>query len=278
LVELSVEEAQRLARQFLTGKAGEADIQRLQAGLAEDQTLALELLAQIQTALDDVAPSGLTVDQAKSVDSRIEALVVPRIKKSSAFGWLKKFFKSKPKSEASEEGEAPAKRRKFKTGSAGSPQVHEAAVVAAPPAELPAPSVIEDGDGLEEMAPISSAPVEASAPAPAPEASKAEPAAPPKPVDSEAAKKRKALLLKVLAVLAVMALLGGLVWWWMHHPKAVPAPVAPPVVLTMPAPTPKPTLVNRTPQRGRNLSQPKQEPLPAQLRVTTPQAAGQLEE
>ena len=95
MAELSVEEAQRLARQFLTGAASSADVQRLQADLGDD--LSLELLAQIQTALDDVAPAGLTVDQARSVDSRIEALLLPRIKKSGAFGWLKKLFKGKPK-------------------------------------------------------------------------------------------------------------------------------------------------------------------------------------
>ncbi len=97
MAELSADDAQRLARQFLTGKAAKADVARLAAALPEDQTLALELLSQMQAALDDVAPSALSVEQDRSVDARIEALIAPRIKKRGLFGWLGKLFARRPK-------------------------------------------------------------------------------------------------------------------------------------------------------------------------------------
>lgn len=262
MAELSVEEAQRLARQFLTGAASLADVQRLQADLNDD--LSLELLAQIQTALDDVAPAGLTVDQAKSVDSRVEALVVPRIKRSGPFGWLKKLFKGKPADAA------PAKRSKFKT----TPTSPAPAPVASPPPvpeTLPEPSLAE-GDGLEDMAPISAAPAEAVVVAPPPI-----PLAPAKPVADQAkgAGSGKWVVPVLLALLG-LALLGALGWWWKHHPKPLPPAPAQAPKLT-PGPTPKPTPSSRAPRRGVNVAQPIQEPLPAELPATTPQPAGQLE-
>ena len=77
MAELSVDEAQRLARLFLTGQAIDTDISRLQNALADDQGAALELLAQMQAALDDSAPAGLNGEQDRSVNTRIEALIAP---------------------------------------------------------------------------------------------------------------------------------------------------------------------------------------------------------
>src|ERR1700733_3440155 len=100
MAELSVDEAQRLARLFLTGQAIDSDISRLQNALSDDQGAALELLAQMQAALDDSAPAGLSGEQDRSVNSRIEALIAPRVKKRGFFSFFTRLFKRKPKEEA----------------------------------------------------------------------------------------------------------------------------------------------------------------------------------
>src|SRR6185369_7955437 len=97
MAELSVDEAQRLARLFLTGQAGDAEVQRLQNALTDDQGAALELLAQRQAALDDSAPAGLNAEQDRTVNGRIEALIAPRVKKRGFFAFILKLFKGKPK-------------------------------------------------------------------------------------------------------------------------------------------------------------------------------------
>lgn len=157
MAELSVEEAQRLARQFLTGKAGEAEIGALRMALETDQTVALELLAQMQTALDDVAPGGLSVEQAGAVKTRVAALIAPRIRRRGLAGLLKKLFSPKPKAAKP----APA------------PPAAPAAPAAAP-ASLSAPAAAA---GAAAKAPAAPGPAPAGAKASLPAPKAAEPAA-----------------------------------------------------------------------------------------------------
>jgi hypothetical protein len=254
VAELSADDAQRLARQFLTGKAEPADVARLAAALPEDQTLALELLAQMQAALDDVAPSALTAEQDRSVDARIEALIAPRIKKRGLFGWVRKLFGRRPKAAA----EALPSRRKRRGGEAPEPV-----------AELPAPVGLPVGeDVLEETMPGLS-------PQPAPEPAPS--AAPPAPAPRrQSAPARPSRWRPVLGALLLALLLGYGAWWgyrrWQARPpqpaaEAVPAPAA---VEPTPLPTPS------QPQRARSTAGQADETLPALLPPTTPQPAGWL--
>lgn len=261
MADLSADEAQRLARQFLTGKAGAPELARIATYLPEDQTLALELLAQMQAALDDVAPSALNAEQDKSVDARIEALIGPRIKKRGLMGWLRKLFgrKAKPVEEA------PASRRKGRAEAARPAPEPVAPVAAVEPVSE---------DGLEDVMPgVTPAPVEA----PAPVAD-----APAKPAPKEKAPRKplpwKALGLALLALL----LLGGLglgIRWWLNRPK--PVAVQPAAVAATPVPTPQATpsptpVVNAQPVRARAVTGLSDEPLPSELPFATPQPAGLL--
>lgn len=269
MAELSVDDAQRLARLFLTGQAGDNDISRLQSAVAEDQGVALELLAQMQAALDDSAPAGLNSEQDRSVNSRIDALIAPRIKKRGFFSFITKLFKRKPKEEAKP---TRTKRR-------------GAAVEVAPePAPVPEPSVVATpvvgddlgetlpGGGMEEMAPIAAAPVATPAPsAPAPEP------APSAAAETDKPKKGLRLpLLPIFGALIVVALVVGAVQWWRTRPKAV-KPVAPVVAVVptpvAPKPTPSPTPAGRA-RRALAVAPTNDEPLPAEIKAMTPVAAG----
>jgi hypothetical protein len=272
MAELSVEEAQRLARNFLTGLAGDAEVGRLESALADDQTLALELLAQIQSALEDVAPEGLTQEQVKSVDARVEALVAPRIRRRGILGVFKRLFKRRRKP-----APAPVAKRP-------EPEAEAVAAVPAPVVESPG---LPDGEGMEEMAPIAAAPLPsealahlggmdtASAPVAAPEAAPAAARGPAFPW---------------LALLGGVVALGLLIWagvvgwgsWSRRHARskaAVAAAVGPPpkpAVATAPAPgsAPKGPVFA---QRGLVMATKDGiDTLPAAIPPTTPQAAGQL--
>jgi hypothetical protein len=265
LAELSVDEAQRLARLFLTGQAIDSDIQRLQNALTDDQGAALELLAQMQAALDDSAPAGLNGEQDRSVNGRIEALIAPRIKKRGPFAFILKLFKGKPKA-APEEAAAPSRRRRRGSASAEAPA--EAAPSPAPAAEeMIGGSLAETlpGDGMEEMAPIAAP---SSAAAPAPEA----PAAPAsQPVEAKPKRPLPAWLLPSLAVLLVLALLGAGAAWWLKRPKSLKAVPAP--VLAVPKPSPSPTPMGRVRRATANASE-SNDALPAEIPATTPMPAG----
>lgn len=163
MAELSVEEAQSLARQFLTGKAGDAEIVQLRAALESDQTAALELLAQMQTALEDVAPAGLSVEQSAQVLAQVESLIVPRIQHRGLVGLFKKVFGSKskpllappaaPASPAPSPSPAPVP---VQEKAAALPAEKATKPVSAAPA---APRAAESD--LEEMVPVGVAPVPA---------------------------------------------------------------------------------------------------------------------
>ena len=275
MAELSVEEAQRLARQFLTGLAGDADGGRLESVLAEDQTLALELLAQMQSALEDVAPEGLTQEQVKSVDARVEALVGPRIRRRGFFGVFKRLFKRRRK---------PVPARVARRANAPDP-VETPAPAPAPMVESP---LLPDGEGMEEMAPIAAAPLPSEAlahmegldtspaPAPAPK-----PAA---PVPAAAAEPSGAGFpwLALGGAVLVLGLLGlGGSWAWARFrnrqaPRPLQAALAAPTPVRGPVPTPAPK--GPAPARRDVVLATKNQfdTLPAALPPTTPQSAGQL--
>jgi len=276
MVELSVEEAQRLARQFLTGLAGDAEVGRLESALSDDQTVALELLAQMQTALDDVAPEGLTQDQVKSVDGRVEALVGPRIRRRGLLGIFKRLFKRRRK---------PVPARVAKRPEAPEPVAAPAPEPAAAPG-LESP-VLADGDGMEEMAPIAAAPLPSEAlahmggvddasgaaaeSAPAPTAAVSGPGFP-----------WLSLLLAVL-LLGLLAFAGWFGWSTWSRRRAHARPLAPPAALPTPAMTPAAALPTPAPKgpapaRRDAVMGTKDgfDTLPAAIPPTTPQAAGQL--
>lgn len=250
MAELSVEEAQRLARLFLTGLASGPDVQRLQAALADDQTLALELLAQVQTALDDVAPEGLDTVQAQSVAARIQALVAPRIKRRGFLSVFRRLFRARPLAEA-------------RVARRGAP----------PPPPAPAPAVgapdLDEGGGLEDMAPIAPT-VEAPSPPPG----RGE--EPPQRRAGQGA--RRGWLLGLGLLLAVGALL------LLEHRRGAPYPARPVAhpasFLAAPPPrlSPVPTLALRVAIRRESaLGSSGNGPLPAALPPTTPQSASQLQ-
>jgi hypothetical protein len=287
--ELSVDEAQRLARLFLTGKAGDSEIQQLQGALADDQGAALELLSQMQSALDDSAPAGLNAEQERSVASRIEALIAPRVRKRSLLGFLKKIFRGSPKAAAEA---APSKSRRRRGASAETPA--PSAVEAVPDDAL---SDTLPGGGMEEMAPIAAGGASASVDA-GDEAAVALPAKP--------AKKKSGgwvwVMVGLLGSLLLLGLVGAAVLFWFHSrtPKARPVPHPAAQAHPMAAPgadgsappspgaaaTPRPMAVataapTATPMgsvhRGLSIAPQNSdgsEALPAQIPATTPVSAG----
>ena len=267
--ELSVDEAQRLARLFLTGQASELEIGRLQSALSDDQGAALELLAQMQSALDDSAPAGLNAEQNRSVNGRIEALVAPRVKKRGPFGFLRKLFKAKPK--ATEE-EAPSKSRR-RRGNSSIPQPEPVAVPDPSPrvsGELDNLSETLPGDGLEEMAPIAAPPAIVAATASA--ATNSERGALP----AKPASKRRLPTYFIPAVIGILGLLllGLGVRWFVHRPKSV-KPAAGLTVHNVVAPSIQatPTPSKRT-HRGVAVAPLNNDALPAEIPATTPVSAG----
>jgi hypothetical protein len=101
LAELSVEEVGTLAKKFLIGQADVESGGKLQQVVDEDPTAALELLTQMQDALDHVTPYGLNPDQWKEVDAKVLPFIQGHSKKSASglfgglFGGAKKAGKPK---------------------------------------------------------------------------------------------------------------------------------------------------------------------------------------
>jgi hypothetical protein len=275
MAELSVEEAQRLARQFLTGLAGDAEVGRLESALADDQTLALELLAQMQSALEDVAPEGLTQEQVKSVDARVEALVGPRIRRRGLFGIFKRLFKRRRKP-------VPARV-------ARRPEPRETREAPAPvPATVPEAAGLADGDGMEEMAPIAPSTGSGQSSAPLPSEALAhlggvEEAPASAPESASGPGFPWMALLATVVVIALLAFAGLEGWsaWSRRHarPKAAPVAASQPVAAKPPA-APAPTAAPKGPAPARRDVVPGTrsgaDTLPAAIPPTTPQAAGEL--
>lgn len=239
MIELSVEEINALARGFLTGQGSEAQLQQAQQVLEEDPQFPLELLTQMQSALDDVPPYGFTPEQWQVVDQRVRALYATRVKRQffNPFAWLAGLFKKRPVPEpTTAAGEAEPKRR-WRGGSA------------------PAPAPVTS-EGIEDMAPIS------AAPAPAVTA--------PKPRAASSFKLDRRVLSALLLLLALLGLGWGafMAWPWVKAKLAKPAPVAP-----LPVPTPAP---KGPPRRAAPASTVADEPLPAELAPQTVRPAGEL--
>lgn len=260
MAELNVDEAQRLARLFLTGLASKEDVQRLQAALPDDQTLALELLAQVQTALDDVAPEGLDSAQAQSVAARIAALVAPRVKRRGFLSLFKRLFRARPPA-------PPAEARVSRRG----------APAAAPAPAPPVAADLDEGGGLEDMAPIAPAADAARVPEPA-----SEPLEDAPPPPRAAGPARRAWL--VWAGLGLLLVAGALYLAGRQRQVAPPAkPIAAvasvastPPATPRPAPTPLPSPGGPI-RRESALGPARNGPLPAALPPTTPQSASQLQ-
>jgi hypothetical protein len=261
MAELSVEESQRLARLFLTGLASEADVQRLAGSLPDDPTVALELLAQVQTALDDVAPEGLDKEQAQSVTARVAALVQPRVKRRGLFSLFKRLFRRRPPAAA------PAPAGDSRADSRGTLGAELDAPMAPVPAGVGGPPAMDEGAGLEEMAPI------APAPEAAPFAAPLEPARAPVAVPPPPARHASGVAL-TLTVLAVLAALVGAYLLRHRRPAAAAAHPAAAKPSLAPVPTPKPAGPALRERAIAVTGSAANEALPAALPPTTPLPAG----
>jgi hypothetical protein len=275
LAEISVEALRRLARNFLVGRGGEAELEDTKRTMESDPQLAMEFLQEMQTALDEVAPAGFTPEQWTQIDGRIASLMAPMIKRGGLgiFGKLfGKIFKKKSPGETA----TRIKRKGAPPAEISKPAPSESPISLVSPEPLvPAESSMPEA-GMEEMAPI--------APSPASElASEAEPIRrETKPAHvSSALLSGKKFLLPILLGLGVI-LLGLLFYWkapdflsWVHSfKKAAPAPVQ----LVLPKPKPQPTATPNTGPPHRALPPPSQyEPLPSDLPPMTPQAAGKVQ-
>ncbi len=288
MAELSVEEAQNLARQFLTGLAGPREVARLQAALPEDQTLALELLAQIQTSLEDVAPEGLSKEQGRIVDERVEALIAPRIRQRGVMSRLLGVFRGKPRHPRKSAPEAEEARPGVEPPAP--PAARAAPSVYTAPAAAPAPATASAGGPeagdldavMEEVAPIAASPAE---PAPI----EAQPldsweqipgsAAEPAPARPQGPALRP--LWAGLSVLAVAAVAAGAWWLWSRRVPGVPAKPKPAPVQVAAAPKPAPPKPAPAPaeallpRRERAVAPPRSEVLPAEIGAQTPADAGE---
>ena len=289
MAELSVEESRRLARNFLIGKGGEAELEDTKRAMDTDAQLALEFLQQMQTALDDAAPAGFSPEQWKEVDTRVAAVIAPLAKSGIGLGFIGKLFSKLFKKKSAPAAEARIKRK-------GGPAPEEAKPKAAPsesPTSLLTPEAVVEPpsaapvEGFEEMAPIMAAaaiptlpPLGAAAAVP-PEPPAAAPSEqPPREAAADAAaggqktKGSRKILWVALGVIAI-SLLAWAAWMGaqaLRNRKPAPLPVPTP----MPTPVPKPTLYSGPPRR----SQPpttQDEPLPSELPPMTPQAAGHIE-
>jgi hypothetical protein len=258
LAELSVEEARRLARNFLTGRGEEAESEQLRQAVETDTAAALELLQQMQSALDDVAPAGFTPEQWKDIDLRVSRLIQPLAK--GGLGFIGRFFSRlfRKKSAAPAASGGRIKRK-------GSPEPATAPLGEAP-TSLAAETQAETG--MEEMAPIAPSGTPA-APEPAAAAEEPEPA-------SGDSSKREAALGRLAPLLAAI-LLAGIAFYGVYRAwpllKGKLKQRNQVQVAAAPAPTPVPS-PRAVPERRQPPTEQK-EPLPSELPPMTPQPAGQ---
>ena len=310
MAELSVEEIRQLARGFLTGQAEPGQLENMKQVLDEDPQLGLELLTQMQSALDEVAPAQLSPEQWKKVDEKVEAVFAPLASGRRGFHpfrFLAKLFKR-----------SGAKRRKAVDLDSDDDVLPMPEVEAAPGMDEEMAPISDGG----EEAPIAPAPV---APSPAPAAAAVSgideddemaPISPASEADmvsaavddaldkgeARAAKKRGGGRFGRVAVMALGSLLafglvGGGAWmgwqkwgqpWW----SARSSKKAAPVVATKKAPAkkkvepkkkakvvaePTPTVPAGPPAVQRGMFQPPDEILPAEVAPATPVPAGWIE-
>ena len=304
MAELGANELKKLARDFLVGRGGEAELEDTKRAMDAGSQLAVALLEEMQSALAETAPAGFSPDQWKEVDARVAALIQPLAKSGFGLGFLGRFFSGLFRKKAAPAASGRIKRK-------GAPDAEAAPVSAAPASaapssliagEAPVAAPLPGGDtaeGLEEMAPIApvaalseasaGSPAAAAAPASrqgadsAPEASvggaaKEKAAKPANTRSAAGGKALKALLLGALVILCI-----GLAGWgvWKLYPllqakwKAATKAAAVPPAAATPLPSPSPTPRSSMPMR---LQPPpsQSEPLPSELPPMTPQPAGSV--
>lgn len=266
MAELSIDALRSLARNFLIGKGGEAELEDTKRAMESDPQLAMEFLQQMQTALEDSAPAGFTPEQWKDIDGRVAALIAPLAKGGLGLGFIGKLFarlfKKKPASEGPariKKGRAPEERPKAASESPTSLLSSEPVV---------APAMAAPIEGMEDMAPI--APVAA---APAPAASPAAEAAPEIAAPKKARSKKPLWIL--LAILAAVGLGYGLYVGYGIWKASRPKPAPPAVPTPMPTPSPTQTPYSGPPRRSQPPAE-QHEPLPSELPPMTPQPAGHV--
>ena len=262
--DLSTEDVRRLARDFLVGRGGEAELEDAKRAMDAGPALSQELLKQMQAALEDVAPAGFSPDQWKEIDARVAALIQPLAKSSFGLGFLGSLFSRLFKRKAAPKTSGRIKRKgAFDEGAPKAPEVSVAS-----PSTLASPSPGLDGsEGMEEMAPIAPAAAQVQAAAPAAED---RPAPAPRPRRS---------LGPVLAWSLLILLVGGLGAWgawklpplWKARHKAVALAKVLPTALVTQAATPR----TGPPSRQQPPAS-QSEPLPSELPPMTPQPAGQV--
>jgi hypothetical protein len=139
LAELSLDDLRRLARNFLVGRGGEAELEDTKRAMETDQQLALEFLSQMQSALDDVAPSGFNPQQWDEIDRRVATLTAPLAKAGLGMGFIGRFFsklfrKKAPSGPARIKGRSePAESRPKGPAGEGPTSLLSAEPVVAPP-------------------------------------------------------------------------------------------------------------------------------------------------
>jgi hypothetical protein len=281
LAELNADELKRLARDFLVGRGGEAELEDTKRAMDAGPQLAMAMLQEMQAALDDASPAGFSPDQWKEVDTRVAALIQPLAKSAFGLGFIGKLFsglfRKKPAAAASG-------RIKRKGAPEPSVEAGPAAPASAAPSSLitadaplpPAAVAAEGPEGFEEMAPIATLAPLPSPPAPAApaplEAAPASEAAPEAPAPARA-KRGKGLAMAALLILALGALGFGawkLTLLLQSRKKAQPLPLAPPAL-----PAPAPTPYSGPPRRLQPPAS-ETEPLPSELPPMTPQPAGSV--
>lgn len=186
MAELKDEDIKRLASDFLTTKADQAEIAALQSAVENNAAAALELLAQVQAARDGVR-TGLSAEQNEGVRPRVEALIASHARKRGIFG----LFKRRPK---------PVSAPEPVPGPASAPTPVPAPVLAeaAAPVTVPAPIPV----------PL---PAPAPAPAPAPVATQAAAAQPPvaaREAEPDADMEDTAPIAEIVEAASVMPRLG----------------------------------------------------------------------
>jgi hypothetical protein len=113
-LELGVDEISRFSRRFLAGNADQATVNKLKDSIEEDLQVALELLTQMQEALEETAPFGFTPEQWIEVDSKVLKFFEPFKggSKSSGPGFFSKLFSGSKKSDLAQSVATRFKPRK----------------------------------------------------------------------------------------------------------------------------------------------------------------------
>ena len=286
MAELNADELKRLARDFLVGRGGEAELEDTKRAVDAGPELAMALLQEMQAALDDAAPAGFSPDQWKEVDNRVAALIQPLVKSAFGLGFVGKLFSGLF---GKKSGTPPSGRIKRK----GAPEPAAVALPAVPSSAAPSslisadapivPPAAEVSEGFEEMAPIaplqflSPLPIQSAAPVlgaalevvPATDAAVANPETAP-----ASSKSGKGMAVVALVLLAICLFAWG-AWKLSLLLQSRRKAQSPALAALTPEASPVPTPNSGPPKRL--LPQDWQtEPLPSELPPMTPQPAGSV--